>query len=114
MIPSGQLKHPDGILTIVKHTYADTDNGGFSDTQSTLTTRNAGIRPMSAEEVLEAKQIGEQVTHTITMRYDSVTSTVTGKNHHFVLGSRTFEIVGSGMDTDERHRQIEFKCRERK
>lgn len=114
VIPSGQFMHPDGKLTVKKHTYADTAGGGWSDSGSTVTTRNARVEPVSTEEILEAKQVGEQLTHKITMRYDSVMATVTGVDHHFELGGRTFEIVGSPMDTDERHRQLQFKCRERK
>ena len=114
VIPSGQLVHPDGKLTIKKHTYAKVAGGGYSDTESTVTTRNARVEPLSTEDLLEAERVGEQLTHRITMRYDSVTKGVTGNDHWFEQGSRTFEIVGSGMDTDERHRELQFKCKERK
>lgn len=110
----GKLLIPEGPVTIKKRTYADAAGGDWTTVESTVTTRRASIRPKTPLEIWEALQSDEQVSHDITMRYDSTLTAVTGKDHFIVLGSRTFEIVGSPFDVDEKHRQIRFVCLERK
>jgi len=110
----GELSaNPSGKVTIKKHTFADAEGGNVTDTVSTVGTRRAQIIPLSSQDVIEARQVGEQITHRIRMRNDSTTATIKGVDHYFVLGSREFEIVGGVRDIGERREMLEFTCRER-
>jgi len=106
-------RHPDGKITVKKHTFSDAAGGLVSDSESTVTTRRAWIRPLSDRAIDEARQVGEEVTHEIYLRYDSTSKAFYGSTHWFELGSRIFEIAGSPRDVDEEHRFLRFLCRER-
>ncbi len=110
----GKLLIPEGKVTIKKDTPSHVAGGSWETAESTVATRRASIRPKSPEEIWEAHQVGEQVSHDIMMRYDTTLAAVTGKEHFIELGSRTFTIVGSPFDVDEKHRQLRFVCLERK
>lgn len=113
VVLTGQLLHPDGKVTIKKSTYADSLDGTFSETPSTVGTRRAKIEPLSTEDRYEAMQLNEDVTHRVIVRRDSTTKTIEGKSHWFELGSRRFDIIGGPMDMGEEHRFIEFRVKER-
>jgi SPP1 family predicted phage head-tail adaptor len=81
--------------------------------ESTVGTRHCRIRPLKTEEIFEAQQVDEQITHEVTMRYDSTLAALKGRETWIEQGDRRFEIVGSKIDVMEGHRLIRFQCRER-
>lgn len=72
-------------------------HGGGVPSWSTTTTRWAEVRPLSAREVLQARQANLMVTHEIRIRsYADLSS-----HQRFKLGSRVFNI-GSILNSEER------------
>ena len=67
----------------------------------------AAIEPLSGRELEHAQQISAEITHKITVRYNS---SVTSK-HRITYGSRTFEIEAV-LNPDERNEQLVLMCKE--
>lgn len=103
----GKLRH---TVTIQVVNEARDSKGGITKTPATVTTRHAEIEPMMGDENLNAEQRDSRLTHKITMRHDSVTSTVTTK-HQFSFDSRIFDIKSS-VNKFELNKKITFLCEE--
>jgi SPP1 family predicted phage head-tail adaptor len=69
----------------------------------------AEISPASTQELLLAAQRGEELTHSITVRYQP--QFLTPADLRVIFGSRIF-YVSSVVDPDEAHWVLSFKCRE--
>ena len=85
--------------------------GEVIDTWTELTTRRCTIRPLSGNEYLQSQQVNSQKSMEVTMRHDSVTSTVTTK-HRLVYDSRYFDIE-SILNIGELNTTLKFMCREK-
>ena len=109
----GKLNHPDGKMTFVKTTTTKVAGGGQSESQNNVCTRSIALRPKKTTDVDEARQVAADVTHDLLCRYDTQTKTIRGPDHHGVLGTRTFEIVGTPIDIEERHEFLQFQVKER-
>lgn len=79
---------------------------------ATLTTCWAEIRPLSGRELFAARQVQSDVSHSIRIRANAETTTITSRDR-VKFGERTFQITGV-TNTDERNKEITLACTERK
>ena len=79
--------------------------GGYDELWANELTVWAKIEPMKGFEKLQAMQLGELLTHKVTMRYND---TVTTK-HRLKLGTRTFAIK-EVINQDESDSFLILRC----
>lgn len=86
--------------------------GGQSTTWSTVKQIWASIDPMSGRELLAAQARTPEVTHLITVRYDSTFANPTvAATYRLQYGTRNFNILASLNELERNHR-IAFHCSE--
>ena len=103
---AGRLRHR---VTVEKNGNAtDSDFAGTSDTWTTHVTSWASIRPLSGKELVNARQIRDNVTHEVRMRYQSgVTSAM-----RVTEGSRSIYIQSVRQEDNETDRELILLCSE--
>lgn len=101
----GKLRHR---IVIEDLTEGRDAQGGIDRSYPTLTTVWGNVRPLRGRELFNAQQVKDQVTHEITIRFQSVVTAVMRLQHR----SRTFNIL-SVVDVDERLRQTTILAEER-
>lgn len=81
--------------------------GGFSDSDpTTFATVWAEIKPLKANERIQAMQTTADISHQITIRYlEGVTADMT-----VVHEGRTFQIIAEPLDFEERHEMLTLLC----
>jgi len=67
MIAAGRLKH---WIAILRNDPTKDDAGDLQDSWSTVLERSAEVMPLTGRKLTEARQISEEVTHQVTMRYE--------------------------------------------
>ena len=100
----GAMRH-----RLVLETPVDTPDGagGASRTWSAVATLWAGLRPLGANERIDADAEEHAATHRVLVRWrDDVTA-----DKRFALGARVFEIRGV-TDPDERQRYLNIDVEE--
>lgn len=115
MMPKVMPRPFGAQVAIKKNAFVNDDDGTTTRTPSVVATRKATIRPLSSRELYEARQIGAESTHSVSVRYDPVTAAVLGTTHWLepTIGSRVFEIVGVPLNVQERNMFIEAQCKVR-
>ena len=81
--------------------------GGNTDVWATYTTVWASIEPIAGKELLQMSERNAELTHKITIRYNSLVS----EKHRVLYGTRTFVIV-SIINKDEIGEYQEIMCKE--
>ncbi len=72
----------------------------------------ADINPLSGRELIAAKAVNSELTHSVLIRYQVLFADPIAVSKMRVLyGTRIFNIQAS-IDQDERHRIIELSCAE--
>lgn len=110
------------LVTLQSPKTAAGDEDGFGTIDLTLDAnwtdagdRRAGIKPAKAREFDPNNQQRSDVTHIVTLRYDSLTRTIgpTWRIRFTDDGGRvrTFHVIGV-KDPDERHIAIALDCKE--
>lgn len=108
-IRAGQLRRRVQIQRRVSSTDAE---GSPQESWTSVGPAWVAVQPLSAQERLVGAQIGVQVTHLITMRYRADLAVPTAHDLRMVEGARVLEVTSQPIDTDERHRELQFQCRE--
>jgi len=94
-------------ITIQTPSTAANEFGELILTYTSGNTRWGSIEPLNGRELWQAKQVSPDVTHKVTLRYDS---TITPRCR-LLFGSRTFN-VESVITVDERKRFMVLICHE--
>jgi SPP1 family predicted phage head-tail adaptor len=68
----------------------------------------ASIDPIRGREFFAAQQVNSEITHKINIRY----RTGIKSDMKIKYGIRNFDIISPPIDLEERHRELEFMCRE--
>jgi len=112
--PAGKLTRRITVLR-VKSTATVLSSGQIDETDEEnweiAETRWANIVPRSSREFFRGQQVADDITHKITMRYDSKSSRYNAKNR-ITLGDRKFYLTGPGMNSDEQDVTLEFPATE--
>ena len=106
---SGSLRRR---ITIQQRSATKDTFGGQSTTWATIATVWADIEPMSGRELLAAQEVKSEVTHQITVRYQSIFAdpkVVAG--YRVLYKSRIFNIQ-SAMNEGERNRIVTLSVSE--
>lgn len=101
----GQLNK---IITIQIRTMAQDDAGQPTESWRTFAQCYANIKPKVGKDYLESKQLINEITHDITIRY---------RRHikpkmRILYEDRIFEIVAPPIDPEEKRRWLYLKCKE--
>jgi SPP1 family predicted phage head-tail adaptor len=100
----GDLRHR---IELQKPKNTADNMGGFTVTWGTMTTIYAAVWPVSAKELIQAKENKMTITHRIRIRYrDDIKS-----SWRIKFGVRYFDIE-SIINPDERNRTLELLCKE--
>jgi SPP1 family predicted phage head-tail adaptor len=91
-------------LDVVADDYGDSD-----PIWSKKATAMVSIKALRGREVFQARQVGEEITHRIGCRYQPGIKS----NQRIKVGDRVFEIL-SVIDVDERRRDLELTCLEKR
>lgn len=83
--------------------------GAALDEWSDVATHWASVEPLSGRQLVNAREIEDDVTHQIRTRYFGPVDPVLSR---WTWGTRVFAIV-SALDVEERHREMVFTCIER-
>lgn len=108
-IRAGHLRRRVQIQRRVSSTDAE---GSPQESWTAIGSGWAAVEPLTAQELLVAAQAGVRVTHSITMRYRSDLAVPTAHDLRIVEGGRVLEVTAQPIDTEERHRELQFQCRE--
>ena len=81
--------------------------GQLVQTWSTVAEVWAAIRPLAGRELMLAKSVEAEITHTVTIRYRSGITT----GHRLLFGARVFNITAV-IDRAEAGRYLELSCTE--
>jgi len=101
------------LVDVKKTTFSDAADGTISEVDGLVCREWASIRPLSSRELLEARQVDEEITHRVEMRYSDATAAVLSKDHFLVNGTAVYEIVGTPRNIDMRNVTLEFDVKER-
>jgi len=101
------------LLDVKKTTFSDAADGTVAEVDNLVCSEWVSIRPLSSRELLEARQVDEETTHRVQMRYSSATAGVTSKDHFLANGTTVYEIVGTPRNMDMRNAVLEFDVKER-
>ena len=85
--------------------------GGIATTWETVATVRAEILPISTRERLMAAQARSEITHRVTIRYDSRLSEMDG-SWRIRYGSRIFSIDGTPRNIEEANQYFEIVATE--
>ena len=102
---AGQL---DKQITIQVRTLDQDDAGQPTETWATFATVYANIKPLVGRDYLAARQLVDEISHDITIRYRRG---IKPKMRILYL-DRYFEIVAPPIDADERREWLYLKCKE--
>lgn len=109
---AGSLRYV--VVLQVRDPDSTSDSGAPDDTYTDEGTLRAAIRPLGAQERIEASRQYGEVTHLVTVRGRHVTPTP-AKRWKWVdrksATTRYLEIVGV-MDWDEKGHEVRSMCRE--
>ncbi len=106
--PSGALRHAIIIQSLADTPTGTTTGSDITTTYTNLYTLRARIEALKGTVYFDTKQIGEGITHKITIRkYSSAITT----EHWILWDSRRFRIRAV-RDLFERKRWTEFLCEE--
>jgi SPP1 family predicted phage head-tail adaptor len=96
-------------LRVQIQTYTETQDATHKTLKTWETTKTvwADIKPMKGLITFDTKQIGEQVTHKVIIRYQPYITT----ENWLYMNSRRFRIR-SVRNVDERNRYLELLCEE--
>lgn len=108
-VRAGHLRRRVQLQRRVTSTDAE---GSPQESWTTVGSAWVAIEPLTAQERLIAAQAGVQVTHNVTTRYRSDLVGPTAHDMRLVEGSRVLEVTEQPMDAEERHRELQFQCRE--
>lgn len=100
------------VVTIKKNVETRNADGTHAETPIIIDTRQAHVRPMAGRELFEAQQVVADVTHKVSLRYDTVTRDIKPQDYWFEIGGRTLALL-SVRDIDERGRMLECQCKEK-
>jgi len=104
----GALRHQ---VTVEQPVEAQDAAGAVTKTWTSVATPWAAVEPMRGQERFLAQQVAADVTHKITMRYESALASMTPK-WRVSLGSRRFDLLAV-LDPGERDTAIECLAVER-
>ena len=99
----GELKH---VVSIQAKTKTRDSVGSWVETWSEFAKTRAKISAISASEQVKNQQIENQITHKVTIRYQSGII----PEMRVVYNSRIFEIVGPPINVREENRWLELLC----
>jgi len=106
---TGQLRKRIRIQTLTRTQSATT--GQLSDSWAEPGRRMwANVRPNSAREFAEAQSTESDISHTITIRYQTP---IPSPEDRILLGTRVFHIAAPAINMGERNQWLVFKCIER-
>jgi SPP1 family predicted phage head-tail adaptor len=97
----------DKQITIQVRTLDQDASGQQTETWSTFATVYANIKPLIGRDYLAAKQLTDEISHDVTIRYRRG---IKPKMRIFYLG-RYMEII-SIIDAEERREWLYLKCKE--
>jgi SPP1 family predicted phage head-tail adaptor len=101
-VRSGRLRQR---ATILRASVVADGRGGQIKTWAPVATVSTEILPMSAREQEQAQRLVASVTHAYTLRYSSVTRTLTPQDTRLWCGGKTYEIA-TVIDDAIRHQVI--------
>lgn len=104
MLNPGRLRHR---VTIQTPSITRDASGGEVVVWVDSAVRRAEIKPLSGREQLLAQQVNAQLTHDVTMRYDSLLAPTA----RLLFGARVLYIPGV-MNEEERNRYVTMRCEE--
>lgn len=107
---AGKLRHRVQIERAT--TGAQDATGSVSLAWASLGAFWAEIRPLAGRELYAAQQVQADLTHSIRLRGNSITTTITARDR-IKFGSRVFEISGPPVNFDERGKEIIISAVER-
>jgi SPP1 family predicted phage head-tail adaptor len=106
---AGDLRHR---ITFQTRSTGQDAIGGQALPWSDVTTVWADVSPLSGREIMAAQAIQSELTHMISVRYQSQFSDPkVMAAMRIMYGNRIFNIHAS-IDVDERHKTIEISCGE--
>jgi SPP1 family predicted phage head-tail adaptor len=106
-VQAGRLRKRLDLET--PNTAKDSFGGTPLEPWAPITTMWGSVEPLSGRELLLAQQVQAEVTHRVRVRY--VATHVPTAVMRFTLGARHFQIL-SGINVDERNRELELMCKE--
>ena len=95
-------------ITIQTRTSTQDASGQPLETWTTFATVSANIKPLVGRDYLAARQLVDELTHDVTIRYCSGIL----PKMRIKYGDRYFEIVAPPIDKDERREWMYLKCKE--
>lgn len=104
----GALRHQ---VTVERPVRAQDAAGAVTTTWTSVATPWAAVEPIRGQERFLAQQVAADVTHKITLRYESALSAMTPA-YRVSLGARRFDLLAV-MDPGERDTTIECLAVER-
>lgn len=102
------------LVVFERKTETQADDGSVSGSTWTEFARAmAAVRPVSAQEYLQAQQLAAETTHSVTVRWLAGLTTEMRIKYSPMGTARYLYIVTPPRDLDERHQFIEIRCKER-
>lgn len=89
-------------------------DGQRPESETEYCKRSASIIPKSAAERLIARQLKDDVTHVVRMRYDNQTKSITSAYWFDDRDGTRYNIVAGPFDVDGRKKEIMFDVVERR
>jgi SPP1 family predicted phage head-tail adaptor len=96
-------------ITIQQGTSSATSEGDAVMTWAPLMDVWAYINPLGTQELILAAQRGEEITHSVTVRWQA--QFIPPQNLRILYGSRVLFVVGAS-DPDEAHKSLVLRCKE--
>lgn len=106
---AGQLRRRVQLQRRIGTTDAE---GRPQESWTTIARIWADVQALTSGEALIAAQAGVLVTHQVVTRYRTDLTAPTGHDLRLVEGSRILDVVSQPIDAEERHRELQFQCRE--
>ncbi len=106
---AGDLRHR---VTFQSRSMSADSFGAQSESWSDVATVFADISPLSGRELLAAQQVQSEISHTVTIRYQTqFAGPKAVAAMRIKYGERIFNIHSS-IDPDERHKSLQLSCAE--
>jgi SPP1 family predicted phage head-tail adaptor len=96
-------------ITVQKGTASSDSEGVTGMTWTPLMDVWAAISPLGTQELILAAQRAEEITHSVTIRYQA--QFLPPEDLRILFGTRSFVVVG-GSDADESHQSLVLRCKE--